>query len=71
MLAPVSVIPDVDSDGVQDLIVFIATGDKVCHSEAVIKAVGKTQRVAAMLFVPILCFKRKCLRFSPAGVLWL
>uniref|UniRef100_A0A8D0FSZ8 Family with sequence similarity 234 member A n=1 Tax=Strix occidentalis caurina TaxID=311401 RepID=A0A8D0FSZ8_STROC len=29
VLTPVSVIPDVDSDGVQDLIIFIATGDKV------------------------------------------
>uniref|UniRef100_A0A8B9IHJ6 Family with sequence similarity 234 member A n=1 Tax=Anser cygnoides TaxID=8845 RepID=A0A8B9IHJ6_ANSCY len=29
VLTPVSVIPDVDSDGVQDLIIFIATGDKI------------------------------------------
>ncbi|XP_051488475.1 protein FAM234A isoform X1 [Apus apus] len=29
ILPPVAVIPDVDSDGVQDLIIFIATGNKV------------------------------------------
>ncbi|XP_009993786.1 PREDICTED: protein ITFG3 [Chaetura pelagica] len=29
ILPPVAVIPDVDSDGVQDLIMFIATGNKV------------------------------------------
>ncbi|XP_074014743.1 protein FAM234A [Numenius arquata] len=29
VLTPVSVIPDVDSDGVQDLMIFIATGDKI------------------------------------------
>ncbi|XP_069726265.1 protein FAM234A [Phaenicophaeus curvirostris] len=29
VLTPVSVIPDVDSDGVQDLIIFIAAGDKI------------------------------------------
>ncbi|XP_074775235.1 protein FAM234A [Athene noctua] len=29
VLTPVAVIPDVDSDGVQDLIIFIATGDKI------------------------------------------
>ncbi|KAM9372587.1 protein FAM234A [Phaethornis superciliosus] len=29
LLPPVSVIPDVDSDGVQDLIIFLATGDKI------------------------------------------
>ncbi|KFQ39999.1 Protein ITFG3, partial [Mesitornis unicolor] len=29
VLTPVSVIPDVDSDGVQDLIIFIATEDKI------------------------------------------
>uniref|UniRef100_A0A8C0HMP6 Family with sequence similarity 234 member A n=1 Tax=Buteo japonicus TaxID=224669 RepID=A0A8C0HMP6_9AVES len=34
VLTPVSVIPDVDSDGLQDLIIFIATADKVCHSES-------------------------------------
>uniref|UniRef100_A0A8C3JJ57 Family with sequence similarity 234 member A n=1 Tax=Calidris pygmaea TaxID=425635 RepID=A0A8C3JJ57_9CHAR len=29
VLTPVSVIPDVDSDGVQDLMIFISTGDKI------------------------------------------
>uniref|UniRef100_A0A8D0FTV5 Family with sequence similarity 234 member A n=1 Tax=Strix occidentalis caurina TaxID=311401 RepID=A0A8D0FTV5_STROC len=43
VLTPVSVIPDVDSDGVQDLIIFIATGDKVCHSENFIHS-GKDGR---------------------------
>lgn len=54
MLTPVSVIPDVDSDGVQDLIIFIATGDKVCHSEAVISPVAGPQGMAGMLFISVL-----------------
>lgn len=60
VLSPVSVIPDVDSDGVQDLIIFIATEDKVCHSGAVINAVARPQGIAGMLFISILSFKRKC-----------
>uniref|UniRef100_A0A8C0IB96 Family with sequence similarity 234 member A n=1 Tax=Bubo bubo TaxID=30461 RepID=A0A8C0IB96_BUBBB len=54
VLTPVSVIPDVDSDGVQDLIIFIATGDKVCHSEAMINPVAGPQGMAGMLFISIL-----------------
>lgn len=60
VLSPVSVIPDVDSDGVQDLIIFISTGDKVCHSGAVINAVARPQGIAGMLFISILSSKRKC-----------
>uniref|UniRef100_A0A8C9FAC1 Family with sequence similarity 234 member A n=1 Tax=Pavo cristatus TaxID=9049 RepID=A0A8C9FAC1_PAVCR len=40
VLTPLSVIPDVDGDGVQDLIIFIATGDKVCHCEATLSPVS-------------------------------
>ncbi|XP_064009365.1 protein FAM234A [Pogoniulus pusillus] len=43
VLTPVSVIPDVDSDGVQDLIIFIATGDKIktfIHSGKTGKQIG-------------------------------
>ncbi|KFV74319.1 Protein ITFG3, partial [Dryobates pubescens] len=43
VLAPVSVIPDVDSDGVQDLIIFIATGAKIktfIHSGKTGKQIG-------------------------------
>lgn len=54
MLTPVSVIPDVDSDGVQDLIIFIATGDKVCHSKAMINPVTRPQGTAGMLFISVL-----------------
>lgn len=54
MLTPVSVIPDVDSDGVQDLILFIATGDKVCHSEAMINPVARPQGMAGMSLISIL-----------------
>lgn len=60
VLSPISVIPDVDSDGVQDLIIFIATEDKVCHSGAVINVVARPQGIAGMLFISILSFKRKC-----------
>ncbi|KFZ55898.1 Protein ITFG3, partial [Antrostomus carolinensis] len=45
VLTPVSVIPDVDSDGVQDLIIFIATGDKIktfIHSGKNGKQIGST-----------------------------
>ncbi|KAM9291807.1 protein FAM234A isoform 1-T2 [Morus bassanus] len=45
VLTPVSVIPDVDSDGVQDLIIFIATGDKIktfIHSGENGKQIGST-----------------------------
>ncbi|KAM6299385.1 protein FAM234A [Aegotheles albertisi] len=45
VLPPVSVIPDVDSDGVQDLIIFIATGDKIktfIHSGKTGKQIGST-----------------------------
>uniref|UniRef100_A0A8D0G0C8 Family with sequence similarity 234 member A n=1 Tax=Strix occidentalis caurina TaxID=311401 RepID=A0A8D0G0C8_STROC len=49
VLTPVSVIPDVDSDGVQDLIIFIATGDKVCHSEAMINPVAGPQGMAGIV----------------------
>ncbi|KFP30238.1 Protein ITFG3, partial [Colius striatus] len=43
VLTPVSVIPDVDSDGVQDLIIFIATGDQIktfIHSGKTGKQIG-------------------------------
>ncbi|KFP11609.1 Protein ITFG3, partial [Egretta garzetta] len=46
VLTPVSVIPDVDSDGVQDLIIFIATGDKIktfIHSGKNGKQIGSTE----------------------------
>lgn len=36
LLTPLSVIPDVDEDGVQDLIMFIAKEGQVCHCEALI-----------------------------------
>lgn len=36
MLTPLSVIPDVDNDRVQDLIMFITKGGQVCHPEALI-----------------------------------
>uniref|UniRef100_A0A8C2TXY7 Family with sequence similarity 234 member A n=1 Tax=Coturnix japonica TaxID=93934 RepID=A0A8C2TXY7_COTJA len=39
VLTPLSVIPDVDGDGVQDLIIFIATGDKVGHCEVMLSPV--------------------------------
>ncbi|XP_061329341.1 protein FAM234A [Pezoporus flaviventris] len=45
VLTPVSVIPDVDNDGVQDLIIFIATGDKIktfIHSGKNGKQIGST-----------------------------
>ncbi|KFQ43060.1 Protein ITFG3, partial [Nestor notabilis] len=45
VLTPVSVIPDVDSDGVQDLIIFTATGDKIktfIHSGKNGKQIGST-----------------------------
>lgn len=54
MLTPLSVIPDVDGDGLQDLIIFIATADKVCHSEAMINPVAGPQGMAGMLFISIL-----------------
>ena len=60
VLTPVSVIPDVDSDGLQDLIIFIATADKVCHSEAMINPVAGPQGMAGMLFISIFWSKRKC-----------
>uniref|UniRef100_A0A8B9D075 Family with sequence similarity 234 member A n=2 Tax=Anser brachyrhynchus TaxID=132585 RepID=A0A8B9D075_9AVES len=46
VLTPVSVIPDVDSDGVQDLIIFIATGDKIktfIHSGRNGEEIGSTE----------------------------
>ncbi|KFQ68158.1 Protein ITFG3, partial [Phaethon lepturus] len=46
VLTPVSVIPDVDSDGVQDLIIFIAAGDKIktfIHSGKNGKQIGSTR----------------------------
>ncbi|XP_035195728.1 protein FAM234A isoform X2 [Oxyura jamaicensis] len=46
VLTPLSVIPDVDSDGVQDLIIFIATGDKIkifIHSGRNGKEIGSTE----------------------------
>lgn len=46
VLTPVSVIPDVDSDGVQDLIIFIATGDKIktfIHSGRNGNEIGSTE----------------------------
>lgn len=45
VLTPLSVIPDVDGDGVQDLIIFIATGDKIktfIHSGKNGKQIGST-----------------------------
>ncbi|KFR12023.1 Protein ITFG3, partial [Opisthocomus hoazin] len=48
VLTPVSVIPDVDSDGVQDLIIFIATGDQIktfIHSGKNGKQIGSTGRL--------------------------
>jgi len=54
VLTPVSVIPDVDSDGVQDLIIFIATGDQVCHSGAMINSVAGPQGMAGTLFISTL-----------------
>ncbi|KAM9222916.1 protein FAM234A [Leptosomus discolor] len=48
VLTPVSVIPDVDSDGVQDLIIFIATEDKIktfIHSGKNGKQIGSTGSV--------------------------
>jgi len=54
VLTPLSVIPDVDGDGVQDLIIFIATGDKVCHCEATLSPVTRVQGMAGMLFVSVL-----------------
>lgn len=54
VLTPLSVIPDVDGDGLQDLIIFIATADKVCHSEAMINPVAGPQGMAGMLFISIL-----------------
>lgn len=60
VLTPVSVIPDVDSDGVQDLIIFIATGDKVCHSEAMINP-GPDHRGWQECYLFQFCsLKRKC-----------
>uniref|UniRef100_A0A8C9F5I6 Family with sequence similarity 234 member A n=1 Tax=Pavo cristatus TaxID=9049 RepID=A0A8C9F5I6_PAVCR len=49
VLTPLSVIPDVDGDGVQDLIIFIATGDKVCHCEATLSPVSSLQGMAGIL----------------------
>ncbi|XP_017922998.1 protein FAM234A [Manacus vitellinus] len=49
LLTPVSVIPDVDSDGVQDLIIFIATGKKIksfIHSGKNGKQIGSTGSLA-------------------------
>lgn len=37
VLTPLSVIPDVDNDGVQDLIIFITKGDQVCHHPEALK----------------------------------
>lgn len=56
MLTPVSAIPDVDTDGVQDLMIFIATGDKVrpCPAEAVTSPVSGPQRMAGTLVISIL-----------------
>uniref|UniRef100_A0A8C3JL44 Family with sequence similarity 234 member A n=1 Tax=Calidris pygmaea TaxID=425635 RepID=A0A8C3JL44_9CHAR len=51
VLTPVSVIPDVDSDGVQDLMIFISTGDKVCHPEAVTNPVAGPRGRAGMFFI--------------------
>uniref|UniRef100_A0A8C9F689 Family with sequence similarity 234 member A n=1 Tax=Pavo cristatus TaxID=9049 RepID=A0A8C9F689_PAVCR len=48
VLTPLSVIPDVDGDGVQDLIIFIATGDKVCHCEATLSPVSSLQGMAGI-----------------------
>lgn len=59
MLTPVSVIPDVDSDGVQDLMIFIATGDKVRPAEAVTNPVSRPQEMAGTLVISILQPKRK------------
>uniref|UniRef100_A0A8B9M052 Family with sequence similarity 234 member A n=1 Tax=Accipiter nisus TaxID=211598 RepID=A0A8B9M052_9AVES len=45
VLTPLSVIPDVDSDGLQDLIIFIATADKIktfIHSGKNGKQIGST-----------------------------
>lgn len=45
VLTPLSVIPDVDGDGVQDLIIFIATGDKIktfIHSGKSGQQIGST-----------------------------
>ncbi|XP_042720327.1 protein FAM234A [Lagopus leucura] len=45
VLTPLSVIPDVDGDGVQDLIIFIAAGDKIktfIHSGKNGKQIGST-----------------------------
>lgn len=54
VLTPLSVIPDVDGDGVQDLIIFIAAADKVCHCEATLSPVTRLQGKAGMLFVSVL-----------------
>lgn len=46
VLTPLSVIPDVDSDGVQDLIIFVATGDKIktfIHSGRNGNEIGSTE----------------------------
>lgn len=42
LLTPLSVVPDLDEDGVQDLIMFIATEGQVCHREALITRVAAT-----------------------------
>uniref|UniRef100_A0A8C2U2X1 Family with sequence similarity 234 member A n=1 Tax=Coturnix japonica TaxID=93934 RepID=A0A8C2U2X1_COTJA len=56
VLTPLSVIPDVDGDGVQDLIIFIATGDKVGHCEVMLSPVtwaGHGRNAAC--FSPAVC----------------
>uniref|UniRef100_A0A8C5U0P0 Family with sequence similarity 234 member A n=1 Tax=Malurus cyaneus samueli TaxID=2593467 RepID=A0A8C5U0P0_9PASS len=50
-LTPLSVIPDVDNDRVQDLIIFITKGDQVCHPEALITPVAEPQGLSGMLFI--------------------
>lgn len=37
VLTPLSVIPDVDNDGVEDLIIFIAKEGQVCHHPEALK----------------------------------